>query len=162
MIGYMYDELPETFEYNDHDYGTINCSPELWSAAQKAHEFGEQLTPFLLEAEKFIQLRRPKWSLERLLDYAGPRAVVLLLGASEELASQFPEVSNKWMEKILNWSLCKAEEKPQELVDPSRTVCPKCSAQVKRSPWWDDPPHLGGACIGYRLECTFCGWSDTY
>lgn len=39
--------------------------------------------------------------------------------------------------------------------------CPQCQKLVWVSGWWDDLPENGGACIGMRLACGDCGWSDT-
>lgn len=33
-------------------------------------------------------------------------------------------------------------------------ACPKCGLTMTEEPWWDDPPELGGACIGTMWVCT--------
>lgn len=39
--------------------------------------------------------------------------------------------------------------------------CPDCGTEPLRTkPWWDDPPELGGACIGTTYYCSECDWEE--
>ena len=44
---------------------------------------------------------------------------------------------------------------------PSDRTCPECGRRVWEAPWTDDPPEIGGACIGTKYECGDCGWTDS-
>lgn len=39
--------------------------------------------------------------------------------------------------------------------------CPRCGAPTLIGNWWDDPPELGGECIGTLHTCTRCDWFDS-
>lgn len=53
------------------------------------------------------------------------------------------------MEDLANW-------RP----DPNDRPCPQCGAATMVGDWWDDPPELGGGCIGTLHKCTQCDWFD--
>lgn len=41
------------------------------------------------------------------------------------------------------------------------TFCPRCGDEVYPESWWDDPPEMGGACIGTMYVCEPCDWMET-
>ena len=43
----------------------------------------------------------------------------------------------------------------------SEKICPKCGKLMWQRGWWDDPPELGGACIGWWYECGDCKEYET-
>lgn len=48
-------------------------------------------------------------------------------------------------------------EDSREQLTESDVVCDQCGKLMWQTGWWDDPPHLGGACIGTKYECGDCG-----
>jgi hypothetical protein len=54
-----------------------------------------------------------------------------------------------------------AQYEDADVERPFAARCPNDPAHaVVESDWWDDPPENGGACIGVRVRCTECGWSE--
>ena len=51
---------------------------------------------------------------------------------------------------------------------PSDFICPECGGEAEIGDWWDDPPELGGACIGILRRCvednpsSRCDWFESY
>lgn len=57
-----------------------------------------------------------------------------------------------------------SEDEDDSAMDLSWTstdrACPDCGATVQTRAWWDDPPSMGGACIGSQYCCVneTCDW----
>jgi len=41
--------------------------------------------------------------------------------------------------------------------EESDVVCEHCGRLMWQAEWWDDPPEIGGANIGWRYKCGTCG-----
>lgn len=85
--------MTNAFVYEEINYGEIICSPQALAATRQAKLNNVSIPEFLADMETHIKQHRPEWTIERLFDYAGPRTMVLLLGATEEEAEQWPIVS---------------------------------------------------------------------
>lgn len=92
--------MTKSFIYENVDYGEVMCSPQAFDAAKSAKENKVLMPEFFHAVEKHIKQQRPEWNIERLFDYAGPRAIMLLLGATEEEAEQYPIISSNWLKKL--------------------------------------------------------------
>lgn len=92
--------MTQSFIYEGVDYGEVMCSPQALAAARQAQDNKVIMPEFFHVVEKHIKQQRPEWNIERLFDYAGPRAIMLLLGATEEEAEQYPIISENWRKKL--------------------------------------------------------------
>jgi len=92
--------MTQSFMHEDVDYGEIICSPQALAAMRQAKLNNVNMPEFMSAMETHIKQHRPDWTIERLFDYAGPRAMMLLLGATEEEAEQWPIVSHNVLKRL--------------------------------------------------------------
>lgn len=92
--------MTNAFVYEEINYGEIICSPQALAAARVAKLNNVLMPDFLAAMEAHIKQHRPEWNIERLMDYAGPRAIMLLLGATEEESKQWPVVSHNVLKRL--------------------------------------------------------------
>lgn len=65
----------------------------------------------------------------------------LIMQDDGEQSKQLPDDGNEWRE--------------------SDRICHQCRRRMWEADWWDDPPEMGGACIGAMYECGDCGYRES-